>query len=345
MGDGLAALFTGGVWSTGLLTTYGATWAVAELALAGALVAIPLRSRDLSAVLSGLALLGVGVALALSGHASDAPPRELTWAAVMLHGVAAAVWVGALPPLAMILPKGDAAARAALRQFSLAIPFAIVPLIAAGLLLAVVQLTAVSNLWTTAYGVVLSVKLVAVLAMLGLAAINRYGLTRKAGSGDRAATGAMARSIRVEWVLALAVVALVDGFRFTVPPRSLIAAAAGTPPSAAAGAPLYAMAISAEANNMANVNLTPGKVGLNNIVVQVTDNQMTPMAVEGVTVSVSNADAGIEPITRTATKTGDTTWQVTGVTLPVPGHWTISVAALVSDFKQIDLDAQVAIVR
>jgi copper transport protein len=137
--------------------------------------------------------------------------------------------------------------------------------------------------------------------------------------------------------LALVVVALVASFRFTTPPRSLF--------TATAGAPLFAMASSTDYHNMANVNLTPGKVGVNNILIQVTDNRMQPIAIQGVTVAIANPDAGIEPITRDATKSSGTIWEADGLTLSVPGIWNITAYARISDFSEIELDARVAIAR
>jgi copper transport protein len=54
---------------------------------------------------------------------------------------AIAVWTGALIPLGFALRHGDAAAIPSLRRFSQLIPHAIAMLIAAGLVLAVVQVS------------------------------------------------------------------------------------------------------------------------------------------------------------------------------------------------------------
>ena len=48
--------------------------------------------------LSAVAMAGVGLSLAASGHAASAPPQWLTRPAVFLHGVAVAYWIGALCP-------------------------------------------------------------------------------------------------------------------------------------------------------------------------------------------------------------------------------------------------------
>ena len=59
------------------------------------------------ALLSLTALLGVGLALALSGHASNAAPQWLTRPSVFVHVVCVAFWVGALLPLIAAVQTGE----------------------------------------------------------------------------------------------------------------------------------------------------------------------------------------------------------------------------------------------
>ena len=56
--------------------------------------------------LSAIALVGVGLSLAVSGHAATAPPEWLTRPAMFLHGVGVAFWVGALAPLVAMARTG-----------------------------------------------------------------------------------------------------------------------------------------------------------------------------------------------------------------------------------------------
>ena len=134
-------------------------------------------------VLSLLALVGVGAALAASGHARAGYPRWLTRPAVFLHAVGIAFWVGALVPLGAALASPGAPGVAALRRFSQIAPFAVLPLIAAGIALAVVQLRSIDALWTTAYGNVFLIKMALLVPLFTLAVLNRYRLTQPAVSG------------------------------------------------------------------------------------------------------------------------------------------------------------------
>ena len=143
-------------------------------ALLAGLFAAALRSRRAARGPALVGLLGVGLALSLSGHAATADPRLLTSPSVFLHGICVAFWIGALLPLFAVL-RGEARDRA-LARFSRAIPYPLAVLVITGVTLAVVQLDRLDALWTTRYGMVLACKLAAVAVLLALAAINRYAL-------------------------------------------------------------------------------------------------------------------------------------------------------------------------
>jgi copper transport protein len=63
-------------------------------------------------------------------------------------------------------------------------------------------LTRFDALWTTDYGRVLSGKLAAVVALLTLAAVNRYALTSSVMEGDGIAARRLARSTKTELLIA-----------------------------------------------------------------------------------------------------------------------------------------------
>src|SRR6266550_1342415 len=187
-------------WTTGLGTAFGLTAIIAAAALALGLVALRGSSRSRVKFVALTALAGAGVALAASGHAGTAQPSFVTRPSVFLHAIAVAFWIGSLLPLLVLLrtaPDGDAA----LKRFSRTIPFALVALAASGVLLAVVQLDRLDALWTTNYGLVLSGKLALILALLALAAANRYRLVPRFERLGRPAARPLAASIAVECVI------------------------------------------------------------------------------------------------------------------------------------------------
>ena len=191
----LRALSQSNVWVTGTQSAFGVT-----ILLALAAVALSLGSLCLSASwgrsFSLLALICAGLALAASGHASTARPRLLTAPTVFLHAIGVAFWIGALIPLMATLHGSATAVTATLLRFSRAIPFVLVPLILAGVTLAIIQLDMrIDALWTTAYGQVLSLKLLLLVPLFGLAALNRYKLTPSIVQGDAGARRSMRRSL------------------------------------------------------------------------------------------------------------------------------------------------------
>ena len=78
-----------------------------------------------------LATLCAGAALAMTGHASSAPPQWLSRPAVFLHIAGLCVWLGSLWPLALALIRTPEP-QAPLARFSRLIPLPLAILIAAG---------------------------------------------------------------------------------------------------------------------------------------------------------------------------------------------------------------------
>src|SRR3989442_8520606 len=113
-------------------------------------------------------------ALAVTGHASG--PGAMF--ADALHTLSAAMWAGGILALASLRPpdgRRSEEARALLERFGRAAPiaFGITPL--TGPLRPTEQLHDLSDLWTTAYGAVLSLKSAGGLAMLTLALVGPGG--------------------------------------------------------------------------------------------------------------------------------------------------------------------------
>ena len=170
------ALASAAPWKQGLTATYAATLGLAALAMLVALVSLSFRGRPAGAM-SLLALILTGLAVAASGHASAAEPQWLMRGAVFAHAVCVAVWTGALIPLTLALSRGGEAGAQMLKRFSRSILPVVALLLVSGIVLAMVQMRKVEALWTTEYGVVLSIKLGLLVALFAAAAVNRAFLT------------------------------------------------------------------------------------------------------------------------------------------------------------------------
>jgi copper transport protein len=294
--------------------------------MAAALVALRSASASVARTLSALATVGVGLSLAASGHAATAPPQWLTRPAMFLHGVGVAYWVGALVPLATLAWKPAGGLLAVLARFSRGAVVVVGVLVLTGLVLAIVQLESFGALVETKYGLILLIKLMLVLALLAFAALNRFRLT-PALAADALNTRPLLRSILVECVIALCILAVVAGWRFTPPPRALPANVV-TP-----------LAIHIHTDKaMFQVLISPGTVGTDSFVLQLMDGEGSPLSVKEATLTLSLPERGIEPFERAAALGADGYWHLRGVPIPYPGRWHLRIDALVTDFEKITLE-------
>jgi copper transport protein len=314
------------VWLEGFDTSWGSTVLIAVAALVAGLLAIGFQNRSWARACAMLALIGIGLALVASGHASTAEPRLLNIPVVFLHGVCVALWIGSLLPLALAVPAGDSVA---LQRFSRLIPVPLLVLVASGMVLAFVQLDRPDALWTTDYGRVLSAKIALVLVLLALGALNRYALVpRLAITGTRRLVAVIA----VEFALAVVILGLVGLWRFMPPPRAL-AAAEMTYIHFHAG------------RAMAQIEVTPVRARGAAVSIDVTDDDLKPVAAKEVDLVIWNPSAGIEPIRRSATFQGGARWRVSGLHIPVAGVWRMRVEILISDFDKVMLEDNVELPR
>jgi len=329
LGAELVGLLEGRTWIAAIGTSYANTVAAAILTLVAGLVAAAPGESLLQKAAGAAALAGAGLALALSGHASAAEPQWLTRPSVFLHGVAAAFWLGALVPMQAALRSPDRRALAGIGRFSRTIVIFLAALVAAGTVLAVIQVVDPRLLGGTGYGRVLLAKLGLVAVLLALAALNRWRFTVPALAGDPAARHGLRRSIRVEIAVAAAILAVVALWRFTPPPRALIAEAA-TP----ASVHLHS------AQAMADISVAPGRVGRVAVAIYPMGADFSPLEAREVTLVLSKADAGIEPLRRAAAKV-DGVWRVEELQVPLAGVWQIRVDILISDFEMAKLSGEV----
>ena len=205
----LSALWSDDLVATVLLDTdFGHVWLV-RLALAVLLAAClrppyfaepaPAWRRGAAPVLAA-AFVAV---LAFAGHAAAGDGAEgiIHEAADVLHLVAAAAWVGALLPLAIVLgaardeasPSAFAVARTATLRFSTLGIASVGTVLATGIVNTFELAGSWAALFGSDYGRLLLVKIALFLVMLAIAAVNRMRLTpRLVGGGAAAESGAAA---------------------------------------------------------------------------------------------------------------------------------------------------------
>jgi putative copper export protein len=142
--------------------------------------------------------------LPLTGHAAHVFPAAGAEFADALHVLSAGIWAGGVIALLTLRPPGgwsSPEARQLLDRFARIAGIALGITVLTGLLGATEHLVALSDLWTTAYGIVLALKGVGVVAMAGLSVLWRRG----------------ARVEKVDEVVAVGVV-LATGLLAALPP-------------------------------------------------------------------------------------------------------------------------------
>jgi copper transport protein len=166
---------------------------------------------------------------------------------------------------------------------------------------------------------------VLVALLIGLALRNRFVEAPALAAGAAGAAPRIARAIRAEIILGLAILALASGFRLAPPPRALIAPAE----------PLYAHIHGERA--MADIRLTPGRAGPVEVTLGFQTVDFAAFVPKEVEVVFAQPEAGIEPIRLDALQRGDGTWHAGPVTLPRPGDWEVTLRLLVTDFESVTL--------
>jgi putative copper export protein/mono/diheme cytochrome c family protein len=230
----LGAVLSGGVIPTVLTSTrFGHVW-IARLAIAAALALCLLRMhrderavsvRGSIAVMLAAGLLG---ALAFAGHGGATPGTAglIHLVGDAAHAIAAGIWVGGLVPLALLFAAARRAAngpalaitRDATRRFSTLGLASVATLLATGIVNTIFLVGSVPALLGTAYGHLLTTKIVLFLAMVAIAAANRLKLTPRLSQPNGAdAMRRLQRNSLVEAVLGLVILAIV-GALGAIPP-------------------------------------------------------------------------------------------------------------------------------
>lgn len=263
-GVGLGGALAPSLLSTVITKTgFGSAWIVAVLAAIALAMIVFFLGRSDSARRSGggvawwwaglVASAGLLVAPSLTGH-SMASAREYHFAVLSdwLHLVAGGFWVGGLFHLALAMPPalsrlaGVQRARALRRVITLftrvAVPSVAVVLVA-GLYNSWIHVGSFDALWGTPYGKTLLVKLLLILPMLLLGAVNNFYYGKRAarlaeggeGTDDMGSERGFSRSVKLEAALGVLVLLAAAVLVFITPPRKAPARMTEVRPAAQEG--------------------------------------------------------------------------------------------------------------
>jgi putative copper resistance protein D len=239
-----------------VVTHFGHVWLWRLPALALLWLAWGARSRGRQHGWTDGLMVIAAAAIALTrsqtGHPADHGDFMLPVWVDWLHLLAAGTWVGSLfgmslgifPALLLAGEHAVASAATMFQRLSTLCGGALAVLLGCGIYNAVRQLGNVEALWTTRYGITLDIKLLMVLAMIALAAHNRYVklprllrctgqvapaswfgnvFRRFADRGEIAPTGVAvvrqcARAVLIESLLGLAVIVTTSVLLHAMPP-------------------------------------------------------------------------------------------------------------------------------
>ena len=151
-----------------------------------------------------LAIFFFAVSFAVLGHVASL--GVLAWLAIALHISAMGLWIGALYPLHALCRSEPATTLQPLLQMFGSLGWAVTgSLVLAGVYLLTELLERPLDLFTTPYGLLLVSKMLLVICLLGLAALNKFRLVPAIAN---AGVGTLQRAIRAEMFLVLLILLL-----------------------------------------------------------------------------------------------------------------------------------------
>ena len=173
----------------------------------------------------GIATFGaclVAMSFAFTGHSFSIEHGILPQVLVAAHLLGVSYWVGAFYPLRM-LTRGSDLPRIALimKRFGEIAAFVVGALIVAGVLLLWILLETPWAILESSYGRLVALKLLLVMGLLSMAAMNKLILTPALVAGDASAMRRLRQSINAELALAGAVLVVTATFTTVTGPPVL----------------------------------------------------------------------------------------------------------------------------
>jgi copper transport protein len=282
---------------------------------------------------------------ALAGHGTTQDPVAVMFPANVIHVAAMTLWVGGLFALLFVLPAAtrrlEGADRtrllsSALLRFSPLALGAVIVLLATGLVQSFVEIRHLDLVFHTAFGRAVFIKLVLLLVLIGLGALNRrHTLPRLAAAAQAGETpgnaGHTIRStLRAEIALLLAVFAVTGALASYAPAVAQVT-----------GPVEVSRTIGAE---QLQLTVDPATTGPNEMHLYLFDRK-TGAQFDGakeLTIRATQPDRGIG-LDLQAQKAGPGHYTVQAAPLTAPGTWRLDVTMRVSEFDEFTTSAEVPI--
>jgi copper transport protein len=334
-GKGAGAITDSNVLRDVLNQNLGWSLALLLIGLAAVHLSTDLSKKVVSKSLALSGGLAVTISFAVWGHATELSPKAISLAADAIHATAAALWLGGLVGLVMVLslrtPESVRATAGIISRFSLMAFWSVIALTIAGLTLTITGSDAsLNSILTTTWGQLVLAKIGLTLIVVLIAAWNRRTLVPSLigpteNNGELAVRwAALLRTVRAEAVLLVAVVALT-------------AIVVNVPPARTAVVAKTDRVDITQRVDTGNVQLSvdPAIVGPNTVAVRYTDGTGQPINVaNSMSIEFSQPSAGLEPITRLVPASEPGVFVIQGNELSIPGTWTITIAVRTGDFTE-----------
>jgi copper transport protein len=329
-GLGLRALTDPQIWGEVVGTSYGLSASARLAGLAGILVFVPRLWHRAPILASAASSALVLVSFTLTGHPASTQPRWLVVGADLSHTLAAATWFGGLALLLVALRRRRAQDDAVgggrlVARFSTLATGAVVLVSVAGLGLAWIQVRAVRALVSSTYGWTLLAKIAVVGLVLAVASYNNRRLVPAIRSGTGEAWGTLRRTVRLE-VVGLVLVLAVTGVLVNLVPARTAAGVEG------------AVSAYADLGEEYQVNLTvdPSRAGDNQFHLYLLGDDGRPVDVaEQLTMEFALPAEDIGPLEREPFVAGPGHWTLSGPILSIPGQWQVTVRTRIGDFEEL----------
>jgi len=308
-------------------TTYGHLW-IARIILWGLLGVVLWWGRGEKKLLRIALLCGalILVTQSLFSHAIAVPDYAAV-ASDWLHLMSTALWIGGLVAFALVLftlrhePDRTLLYERLVGMFSNYARVPVMLLLITGLYAAWLEVGSVNALLTTVYGKALLIKLLLLLPLLGLAAVNLIFTRRGLQSDVRLWSGRLRGLVGAEITLAVGILLAVGVMTSSNPARGIEAQrqAATSPPQPQ---PYFAMEL--VNNQMMHLEITPGYVGENEFIITPFDETGNPiedaslirLRFTSLDQNVGDSELRLEP-------NGQSEYRLKGANLSLAGQWRI----------------------
>ncbi|MDV6286816.1 copper resistance protein CopC [Rhodococcus jostii] len=284
--------------------------------LSVACFAFPPGTNRIADVLGYVQVASAIAAVTLGGHGGSTERWPLAFVGTATHVYAAALWIGGVCILALVLEEVEQ-----IERWHRVAAGHVVLVVATGLTLAILQVRPIEALLNTSYGVVLTVKvaLVALVVVAGYLTYRRYRHGRTRTVGKRGEVRWRSRTVAVEAGLAAAVLTVTSLLSSLTPAKDSYTASAHTE-------------LDFGSSEILDVGIDSVRRGPQTLTVRyrLPDTEYaTGAALPDVNVELSSVQANVARLPVELTRTGPDgdwlIWRSDGLIVPTAGEWKVTV--------------------